>query len=245
VKRFEGSTVLVTGASRGLGRTLALAFADEGAYVFAGYRAREEDAAETARLLSGRGERLRFDVTQPEAVEAAFATVRARKGRLDVLVNNAGATLDGPAALMDRAQWRGVLDVNLDGAFQCTRGAIPLMLGQRTGAILNLASVAGLRASPGQANYSASKGGLLALTRTLAAELAPRGIRVNALVPGLIETGIARHLDRRVAARMVEATPLGRAGKPEEVARAALFLCSEEASFIVGHALVVDGGLTA
>jgi 3-oxoacyl-[acyl-carrier protein] reductase len=245
VRRLEGKTALVTGASRGLGRALALALAEDGAYVYAGYRARESDARQTAFSLADRGESLRFDVTQPAEVDAAFARIRAAKGRLDILVNNAGLTQDGPAALMDANQWRSVLAVNLDGVFHCTRAALPLMLAAKSGAVVNVASVAALKASPGQANYAASKGGLLALTRALAAELGPKGIRVNAVVPGLLEGGIAQHLNRTLASRMVEATPLGRMGRPDEVARAVCFLCSEDASFVAGHALLVDGGLTA
>jgi 3-oxoacyl-[acyl-carrier protein] reductase len=244
--RFEGRTVVVTGASRGLGRTMAIAFAGEGAHVVAGWNRREEDAAETGRLIAqaGEGEIARFDVTRPDEVEAALARIHAARGRIDVLVNNAGISRDGAFALMSRAELREVLDVNLEGAFHCTRAALPFMLRLQKGAVVNVASVAGLRASPGQANYAASKGGLLAFTRTVAAELAPKGIRVNAVVPGLVDTGLARHLDRRLVARWRDLTPLGRLAQPEEIARAVLFLASDEASYVVGHALVVDGGLT-
>jgi 3-oxoacyl-[acyl-carrier protein] reductase len=236
---------LITGASRGLGRCIALTFADEGAFVYAGYRARDDDAAETARQLGGRGETLRFDVSQAVAVDAAVAKIRAARGRLDFVINNAAKVFDGPAALMNPAQWREVLETNLDGAFNCTRAALPLMLAAKSGVVVNVASVAGIKGTPGQANYAASKGGLLALTRSLAVELAPMGIRVNAVVPGMLDAGMAHHLDRQILSRVIEATPLGRLGRAEEVAAAVLFLCSEEAAFIVGQALVVDGGLTA
>jgi len=242
--RFHGRAVVVTGASRGLGRALALAFAAEGAHVVAGWHRREADAAETARLLGPNGEIARFDVTRPDEVDAAFSRLHAARGRIDVLVNSAGVSKDGAFALMSASDLREVLEVNLEGAFHCTRAAVPFMLRANGGAVVNVASVAGLRASPGQANYAASKGGLLALTRTVAAELAPKGIRVNAVVPGLVDAGMAQHLDRRVAARWRDATPLGRLARPDEIARAVLFLASDDASYVVGHALVVDGGLT-
>jgi 3-oxoacyl-[acyl-carrier protein] reductase len=247
MRRFEGQTVLVTGASRGLGRAIAVAFGAEGAHVVVGYRARGEDAAVTRAAVEAAGgsaEQAAFDVRDRRAVDAAVAGVLARRGAIDVLVNNAGASQDELFPLMSAESWDEVIAVNLSGVFHCARAVVRPMIAMGKGAIVNVASVAGLHASPGQANYAASKGGVVALTRTMAAELAPRGVRVNAIVPGLIATGMAARLDPRVAERKRERIPLGRFGAPDEVARAALFLASADASYLVGQALVVDGGLT-
>jgi len=245
--RFAGKTVVVTGASRGLGRALALAFAGEGAWVLVGYQRRAEDAAATVKLLGeagGAGEAAAFDVTRPGEVQSALQKVADLRGEVHVLVNNAGRLRDVPFALMTGEDWRDVLDTNLDGAFHCTRAALPALLKAGKSAVVNVASVAGLRANPGQASYAASKGGLLALTRTLAAELGPRGIRVNAVVPGMLDTGMAKHVDRRLVERYRAALPSGRLGTGAEVARAALFLASDDASYVFGQALVVDGGFS-
>jgi 3-oxoacyl-[acyl-carrier protein] reductase len=246
--RFADRTVIVTGASRGLGRAIALAFAAEGAHVYVGYRSREHEARATLAELEGAGGRatlLAFDVTDGAAVAAAFARVSSERDGIDVLVNNAGLARDNLVPLMSEADWSEVIDVNLRGAFACTRAALGAMMARGRGAIVNVASVAGLRASPGQASYSASKGGLIALTRTLAAELGPRGIRVNAVVPGLLATGMAARMDRRRLEERVGQIPLRRVGTAEEAARAVLFLASDDAAYITGQALAVDGGLTA
>jgi 3-oxoacyl-[acyl-carrier protein] reductase len=171
------------------------------------------------------------------------ARAKRSSGGLDVLVNNAGVARDEPFALMSQNTWDEVLKTNLDGVFHCCRAAVRPMLAKKRGAIVNMASVAGQHAAPMQANYSASKGGVLALTATLGAELAPKGIRVNAVVPGFLDAGMAQRLDHGLAEKIKARVPIGRFGRAEEVAKAVLFLASDEASYVVGQALVVDGGL--
>lgn len=247
MKRFEGKTVFVTGASRGLGASMARAFAAEGANVWIGYRVRENEASETATSIEkagGKAQCVAFDMRRPEDVEKAFDTVIKDAGTLDVLVNNAAVNRDGPFAIMDESAWIDVIDADLNGTARCCKAGIRAMWRARKGAIVNIASIAGPMASPGQANYAASKGGIIALTRTLGAELAPKGIRVNAVVPGLIDAGMTTKVDSRFLDEKRKRIPAGRLGHADEVARAVLFLASDEASYIIGQALVVDGGLT-
>lgn len=246
MRRFEGRAVLVTGASRGLGRAIATAFAAEGAFVWLGHRmhAADADAAlAQVRASGGDGALLAFDVRSAEQVETAMARA-AERGPLAVLVNCAGVARDALFALMDRSDFDEVIATNLTGTWHCCRAVIRGMLARRAGAIVNVASVAGVRASPGQANYAASKAGVIALTRTLAAEVAGRGVRVNAVVPGLFAGGMGERLDRRVLDARRAAIPSGRLGGPQELARAVLFLASDDASYVVGQALAVDGGLS-
>jgi len=245
--RFVGQTALVTGASRGLGRAIAQQLAGEGARVYAGFVRREDAAAETARGAppgDGSITPLGFDVTDAGACEAAVARIVGSAGRLDLVVHAAGLVRDSLFALSSPEDWDEPVRVNLGGALRVARAAVRAMLTAGGGAIVFVGSVAGLRASPGQAGYAASKGGIAALTSTLAAELAPRGIRVNAVVPGLIAAGMAARLDRRVVDRQLARIPVGRLGRAAEVAACALFLASPAASYVIGQSLVVDGGLS-
>ena len=245
--RWEGSTVLVTGASRGLGRTIAKAFAAEGAFVGVGYHRFDQAAEQTLceiQEVGGSAALVKADTSDPEAVDGAVRSFLVQRHSIDVLVNNAGIVDDQPFALMSADSWSAVLKTNLGGVFNCSRAVVRSMMAKGRGNIVNIGSVASLIASPGQANYAASKGGIMALTRTLAVELAPKGIRVNAVVPGLLTEGMAQRMNRRLAEARQSRIPLARFGNPEEVARAVLFLASDDASYITGQELVVDGGLS-
>lgn len=246
-RRFDGRGVFVTGASRGLGRALASAFAREGARVGITWRSRRQDAEATLReveALGGSGSVHELDVRDRDAF-AATLDIFERDGPLHVLVNNAAVAYDQPFAMMGSEAWTRVLETNLTGTFNGCRCAYERMAGGGGGAIVNVVSVAAARGSPGQANYAASKGGVVALTRTLAVELARHRIRVNAVMPGLLDTGMGAALDRRVVGARLQQIPAGRTGTAEEAAAAVLFLASDDASYVYGQLLAVDGGLTA
>ncbi|HRI66483.1 MAG TPA: 3-oxoacyl-ACP reductase FabG [Polyangium sp.] len=247
-RAFNEQTVVVTGASRGLGRAIALAFAAQGAHVVIGYHTKHEEAnrvQEMAVQAGGAATLWAFDMQDPGSIESGMERILSERGRIDVLINNAAVVQDAPFALMTQESWDDVIRVNLGGVFACCRSVARAMMANRQGAIVNVASVAGIHASPGQTNYAASKGGILAFTRTLAVELARHGIRVNAVIPGLLSTGMVTRLDHRIAAQKKQLIPLGRFGTAEEVAEVVLFLASPAATYIIGQAIVVDGGLSA
>ncbi len=244
---LSGRTALVTGASRGIGRAIARALAEAGADVLINYArsaaAAQELAAELA-ALGRRAESVAADVADPAAVEAMFARLAASWGSLDILVNNAGVIRDNLVGGMDVADWDRVQGVNLRGAFLCTRAAAALMVPRHAGKIVNVASVSALRGGRGQTNYAAAKGGLLAFTRACAVELAPKGIQVNAVVPGMIATDMSARVRQRAGERLLQSIPAGRFGEPADVAPAVVFLASPAADYITGQAVGVDGGMT-
>jgi 3-oxoacyl-[acyl-carrier protein] reductase len=232
---------LVTGASRGIGAATARALAGEGWAVGLVSRTDGRVVADEIRAAGGRALALAADVTDPEAIERAFVTAEQELGPVLVLVNNAGVRADGLTPQLADEEWASVLDTNLSAAFRLTRRALRPMLRARFGRVVNVASVVGLRANPGQANYAAAKAGLVGLTKTVAAEVARRGITVNAVAPGYIATDMTADVIDGAAERI----PARRAGTPDEVAACIRFLASTEASYVTGATLVVDGGLSA
>ena len=247
MRRFEGKNILVTGASRGLGRSIASAFGEEGAFVWVHYAVRELEALKTlaaVKQAGGQGALVQFDLRDLSAVQSAIQKLVQERGAPDVLVNNAAIVNDGVAVTLPLEDFGEVLAVNLTGMFACCQAIARPMMARRSGAIVNVASISAMGAPAGQVAYAASKAGVLALTRTLAMELAPKGVRVNAVTPGLFDAGIGERLDKRVAGSLREQIPAGRAGAPKEMAAAVLFLASDDASYIFGHSLVVDGGLS-
>ena len=235
----------VTGASRGIGRSIALTLCRAGFDIVVASPEIEnnETVAEEIRACSGEAMTLNLDVTSAESVKEGFAKVLAAKTRIDVLVNNAGITRDGLAIRMKPVDWDLVLRINLQGAFLCTQQVLPSMMRNRWGRIVNIASVVGQAGAPGQANYAASKAGLIGLTKALAQEMASRNITVNAVAPGYIATDMTKVLPDEVKQKILASVPLGRMGTPEDVAAAVKFLASEDASYITGQVLAVNGGM--
>jgi len=234
---LEGKTALVTGASRGIGRAIAVELARAGATVTLSYRSGKDEAEEVARETGGRA--VQADVSQPgQAKELVGAA-----GDLDILVNNAGVTRDGLLARMSEEDWSDVIETNLGGVFHTCRAAVRGMMKRRAGSIVNISSIVGLHGNPGQTNYSASKAGIIGFTKALARELGNRGIRANVVAPGYVDTRLTQVIADEMRELMLANTPLGRFGAPEDIAGAVRFLCSDEASFITGEVLLVDGGL--
>lgn len=243
---LQGKVALVTGASKGIGRAIAVALGREGAHVIVNYNGSEEQAKETCKLIVENGgscESMRFNVAEEEITMEAMNSILEKHGKLDILVNNAGITKDGLLMRMTDADFESVLDVNLKGAFHTIRAASKQMLKQRSGRIINISSVSGIMGNAGQANYSASKAGLIGLTKATARELASRGITVNAVAPGFIETDMTDKLSDTVKENACKQIPLGKMGNPEDIAEAVVFLASEKAAYITGQVLCVDGGM--
>ena len=245
MKPLENKIALVTGAARGIGQAIALQLAADGADL-ALCDVKAEWLADTlskVNALGRRAEGYAMDVANAAAVGEAVAKVLADFGRIDVLVNNAGITRDTLLIRMTEEDWDAVLDINLKGAFLTTKAVVKSMMKQRSGAIVNIASVVGIMGNPGQANYTASKAGLIALTKTTAKEMGSRNIRVNAVAPGFIHTAMTDKLSDPVKDAMLKMVPLGRLGEPEDVAKAVAFLASDNAAYVNGQTLAVCGGM--
>ncbi|MEU4392670.1 SDR family NAD(P)-dependent oxidoreductase [Kribbella sp. NPDC023855] len=246
-KSMDGQVVLVTGATKGIGLGIATGLAEAGAKVLLNYRRDTEQAKEAlrqVRLHQADAELVQADIAQAAEVDKMFRQLRADHGRLDGLVSNAGIANDGYALMMGEQKWRTVVDTNLTGSFLVCRAAARLMASQRSGAIVAVASTSGVNAPEGQANYAASKAGLLALVRVLAKELGSRGVRVNAVLPGFVDTAMTRSMPQSQLKAFVDRVPLGRIGAPGDVAPVVRFLLSAEAAYVTGASVVIDGGLT-
>lgn len=243
---LTGKTALVTGATRGIGRAIALRFAEEGADVAFTYRSQHEAAQSLVAELEGKGVKALGFASDAASFEDAHRIVEEVKtafGRIDILVNNAGITRDGLMMRMDEAQWDAVIDTNLKSAFNFIHACTPVMARQKCGSIISMSSVVGLSGNAGQCNYSASKAGLIGLSKSMAKEMGSRGIRVNCIAPGFIETDMTGALPENMKTEWEKQIPLRRAGKPEDVASVALFLASDMSAYVTGQVISCCGGM--
>ena len=243
---LQGKCALVTGGSRGIGRAVCLELARQGARVavnYAGNAAAAEETVKACEALGAEAFAIQADVANAAACEAMVKEVLTRFGRLDILVNNAGVTRDGLMPMMKEADWDAVLDTNLKGAFHCMKAVYRPMMKQKYGRIVNLSSIVGLRGNAGQANYAASKAGLIGLTKSMAKELAGRNVTVNAVAPGFIDTDMTAALPEKAREAMLSTIPMGRLGQAEDVARAVAFFAGDASAYVTGQVLCVDGGM--
>ena len=243
---LEGKVALVTGAGRGIGRAVALKLAENGAKVIVNYNGSEAKAMETVKMIEdagGEAEAVKCDVSDFTACGELAKTVIEKYGRIDILVNNAGVTRDGLIMRMSEEDYDTVLDINLKGAFNTMRHFSPNFLKQRSGKIINISSVAGVMGNPGQANYCASKAGLIGLTKSVARELASRGVCVNAVAPGFIETDMTDAMSDKAKETVIGSIPMKKTGKAKDIAEAVAFLADEASDYITGQVLCVDGGM--
>jgi 3-oxoacyl-[acyl-carrier protein] reductase len=244
--RLDGKVAIVTGGSRGIGRAISIALGKAGATVivnFAGGEAAARDTVEAVVACGGKAEPKQFDVSNEAAVQAAFKDIEGAHKRIDILVNNAGIAMDQLLVRIKPEELERTFAINLNGTLYCAKAAMRTMMRARAGRVINLSSVVGEMGNPGQAVYAASKAGILGLTKSLAREYASRGITVNAVAPGFIDTDMTTALPEAARKTIVEQTPLGRVGRPEEVAAAVLFLASDEAGYVTGQTLRVNGGM--
>lgn len=245
--RLTGKIAIVTGASRGIGAAIAQRLGADGATVIVNYAGSEEAANTVVQGITdagGAAEVFQADVSQPDQVKAMVDHTVKTHGQIDILINNAGIVKDTLMLTMRPADWQRVIDVNLSGVFHCTKAALRTMFRVRSGKIVNLASVSAIRGGRGQTNYAAAKGGIVALSRATALEVAERGIQVNAVLPGFIDTDMTEVIKRRAGDEVLARIPAGRFGTPEDIAGMVAFLCSNEADYITGQAFSVDGGMS-
>ena len=246
MKLLEGKTALITGAARGIGKAIALKFASEGANIAFTDLVIDDNAKATEQEIAAFGVKAKgfaSDASNFEATKAVVAEIQKEFGRIDILVNNAGITKDGLLLRMSEEQWDRVIGINLKSAFNFTRNVVPVMFSQRSGSIINMASVVGVHGNAGQANYAASKAGMIALAKSVAQEMGPRGIRANAIAPGFIETAMTASLPEKIREEWKMKIPARRGGKPEDIADVATFLASDLSSYVTGQVIQVDGGM--